>query len=260
MIRPTAVLLFVTACSSGTSHPTTTSYDELVVLFQEWRAFERPAFTDGVPDYSPAAMTAQRRALADYQDRLGAFDTSAWPVEQQIDHHMVQAELNGLDFDHRVRRPWARNPSFYTTIFTSRSDVPAHEGPIAHGWIDLWTYEYPLSADAAAELAEGIGAIPGVLEQARVNLVEDARDLWVGGIRSMRAQSNDLAGFADRVAGTSADLDAAITAARTATDEFRTWLEDELPSKNGPSGVGKDNYTWYQKPRPPAPRASREPC
>ena len=245
MIRPTVALLFATACSSVASHPTTSNYEELVALFQDWRAFEQPTFVDGVPDYSPAAMTAQRRELTDYQARLGAFETSAWPVEQQIDHHLVRAELNGLDFDHRVRRPWARNPSFYTTIFTSRSDVPAHEGPIAHGWIDLWTYEYPLNADDAAELVDRIGAIPGVLEQARGNLVEDARDLWVGGIRSMRAQSNDLGGFADRVAGTSAALDAAIAAARRATEEFRDWLEGELPSKNGPSGVGKDNYTWY---------------
>lgn len=247
MIRPTVALLFATACGSVAGHPTTTNYDELVVLFQEWRTFERPAFVDGVPDYSPAAMAAQRRELTDYQARLGAFDTGVWPVEQQIDHRLVRAELNGLDFDHRVRRPWARNPSFYTMIFTSRSDVPAHEGPVVHGWIDLWTYQYPLSAEDAAELAERIGAIPGVLEHARANLVEDARDLWIGGIRSMRAQSNDLAGFADRVAGTSTALDAAITAARTATDEFRTWLEGELPSKNGPSGVGKDNYTWYAR-------------
>ncbi|MCZ6918342.1 MAG: DUF885 family protein [Gemmatimonadetes bacterium] len=244
-ICPTITLLLATACSNPTDHPASSSYDDLVALFHEWREFERPTFLDGVPDYSPAAMAAQHRELADYQGRLGAFDTSAWTVEQQIDHHLVRAETNGLDFDHRVRRPWARNPSFYTMIFTSRSDVPAHEGPIIHGWIDLWTYEYPLNDDDAAELAERIGAIPGVLEHAQENLIEDARDLWVGGIRTMAAQSNDLAGFANQVAGTSAELDAAIMRAREATNEFRAWLEGELPSKNGPSGVGKDNYTWY---------------
>jgi hypothetical protein len=130
-------------------------------------------------------------------------------------------------------------------IFPSQSDVPAHEGPVIHGWIDLWTYDYPLNAEAAAELAARLGAIPPILEQARANLVEDARDLWVMGVRAMRGQSRDLRSLASRVVGTSNELDEAVSAARDATDEFTAWLESEAPSKTGPSGVGADNYTWY---------------
>ena len=130
-------------------------------------------------------------------------------------------------------------------IFTNQSDVPAHEGPVLHGWIDLWLYDYPLSADDAAELADRIGALPTVLDRARENLVEDAGDLWRGGIRNMTGQRGDLEEFATRVAGSSADLDAAIGRARDATGEFVDWLEAELPLKTGPSGVGRENYTWY---------------
>ncbi|MFC1661707.1 DUF885 family protein [Gemmatimonadota bacterium] len=225
----------------------TVAYEDLVALYQEWRAFQRPQFVDGVPDYSPEAMARQHRELAEYQARLAALDTSDWSVAQQVDHHLVKAEMNGLDFDHRVLRPWARNPAFYMMVFTAQSDVPAHEGPVLHGWIDLWTYEYPLSPDAAAELTARLGTIPELLEQARVNLVEDARDLWMGGIRSMAGQAADLASFADRVAGTSAELDASIGAAIEATEDFRVWLEQEAPSKTGPSGVGVENYNWYLK-------------
>ena len=32
-----------------------------------------------------------------------------------------------------------------------------------------------------------------------------------------------------------------------ATGSFISWLEDRAKYKNGPSGIGKDNYTWYQK-------------
>ena len=35
--------------------------------------------------------------------------------------------------------------------------------------------------------------------------------------------------------------------ARKATDEFVAWLEKLAPTKTGPSGVGKENYTWYQQ-------------
>lgn len=221
------------------------TYEDLVALFQEWREFESPPLVNGVPDYSPRAMAMQRAELRRFQSRLAAFNVADWPVSQQIDHRLVQAEMNGLDFDHRVRRPWARNPAFYTMIFPARSDVPAHEGPVVHGWIDLWKYAYPLSPSSAADLALRLRTIPLLLAQARVNLIEDARDLWRGGIRAMAQQVADLDALGAKVAGTSAELDAAIGQARDATLQFKAWLEAQLPSKKGPSGVGKEHYTWY---------------
>jgi hypothetical protein len=38
-----------------------------------------------------------------------------------------------------------------------------------------------------------------------------------------------------------------IEACKVATDELILWLETRAPEKTGPSGVGKDNYTWYQQ-------------
>ncbi len=223
------------------------THDGLVRLFEEWREFERPEFIDGVPDYGVAAMSSQHAELPDWLARLEALDPDRWRVAEQIDWHLVRAEMNGLDFDHRVRRPWARDPAFYVMIYEAESDVPAHEGPVIHGWIDLWTYGYPLSSTDADELARRIGTIPELLDQAKVNLTGDARDLWLAGYRSFEAQSADLAALRENVAGTSAELDNAIAAARRATDEFRAWLESEAPSKTGPSGVGKENYTWYMR-------------
>jgi len=123
-----AVALGLAACA-GRSAPSSSTYDDLVTLFQEWRAFQQPKLVDGVPDYSAGAMRAQRRELANYRRRLAAIDPGAWPVAQQVDYQLVRAEMNGLDFDHRVHRPWARNPAFYVTVFLSQSDQPAREGP-----------------------------------------------------------------------------------------------------------------------------------
>ena len=220
-------------------------YGSLLALFEEWRELERPRFVDGVPDYTSAAMAGQVGELAAYRARLEAIAIGSWPVAQQIDWHLVRAEMNGLDFDHRVRRPWANNPVFYVMIFTAESDVPAHEGPVIHGWVDTWTYDYPLSPADAAELAERIASIAPLLDQARSNLVGDGRDLWRMGVRSIRGQVRDLTSFGERVAGTSQALDSAVREAIAATDRFAVWLEQQLPSKNGVSGIGKDNYTWY---------------
>jgi len=222
------------------------NHQDLIQLFDDWRDFERPVFVDGVPDYAADAMSRQHEQLENWQDRLIDLDPARWSIEQQIDWHLVRAEMNGLDFDHRVRRPWARDPAFYVTIYSAESDVPAHEGSVIHGWVDLWTYEYPLSSSDAAELAERIATVPVLLEQARENLEDsNAADLWMAGDRSFRGQTAELTAFAEQVAGTSRDLDRAIVSARDASEEFRFWLESEAPSKTGPSGVGKDNYTWY---------------
>jgi hypothetical protein len=241
-----ALLLATVVTVTPTDLDAQSSYDDLVPLFQEWREFERPDFVAGVPDYTAPAMAAQQHELASWKERLWAFDIDGWPVERQIDWHLVRAEMNGLDFDHKIRRPWARDPAFYVMMYPSESDVPAHEGPVIHGWIDTWTYEHPLSEGDAAELAGRFGAIPRVLEQARGNLAgSNARDLWHAGIRSFHGQAADLRAYAERVAGASGALDRALAEAARASDDFADWLEGELPGKTGPSGVGRDAYTWY---------------
>ena len=222
------------------------SHADLIQFFVEWRAFEMPDFVDGVPDYSATAMGRQHAQLPQWQLRLNALAPDSWPVTEQIDWHLVRAEMNGLDFDHRIRRSWARDPAFYVTLFLAESDVPAHEGAVIHGWVDTWTYDYPLSDADAAELADKIGAIPALLEQARTNIADsNARDLWLGGIRAFNGQARDLVAFGEQIAGTSADLDQAIADARAASEAFRDWLEEGAPSRTGPSGVGPEDYTWY---------------
>jgi hypothetical protein len=243
-----AIGLLVVSVPGAKAQAATRSWDDLVALFREWRAFERPAFADGVPDYSAPAMARTQAELRSWKERLWAFEIEDWPVEQQIDWHLVRAEMNGLDFDQKIRRPWARDPAFYVMMYPSESDVPAHEGPVIHGWIDTWTYALPLSQSDAAELTSRFEVIPPLLEQARTNLAgSNARDLWEAGIRSFRSQAADLRAYGRAVAGTSAALDRALEEAARASDAFSDWVEAELPGKTGPSGVGPEAYTWYMR-------------
>ncbi len=222
-------------------------YEDLVSLFAEWRAFQRPKLVNDVPDYTPNAMTAQRQELASWQKRLMAIDTTGWPVAQQVDWHVVRAEMNGLDFDHRVLRPWANNPAFYVTVFNEQSDQPAREGPFAYGAIELWTYKFPLSTEDADRIDRGIKAIPPLLEQARRNLVGDGKDLWTYGAKSLRQQSGELDALSARLTNDQAALKADVQRAKEATDALAAWVEAQTASKSGPSGVGIDNYNWYLK-------------
>ncbi len=246
---PLVVLLLALSGLAGAVHAEPgPAYAELLELFSDWREFESPPLLDGAPDYTAGRFDARDAGYRALRARLDAFDIADWPVSQQVDWHLVRAEMNGYDFNRRVLKPWARDPAFYNSIWTYRSDVPAHEGPTHHAVVELWSYEFPLSAADSARLAEELAVIPPLMEQAQVNLVGNARDLWITGIRDIRAQRAVLDDLAKRSgADAGEELTAAIEAAAAATDELIAWLEQEAPSKTGPSGIGKDNYTWYQQ-------------
>ena len=163
-------------------------YEDLLKVFTEWREFQKPRFVEHVPDFTAAAMAEQKRRLPEFQRRLASIDTSGWPIPQQVDWHLVRAEMNGLDFDHRVLRPWANDPAFYVTVFPDESDQPAREGPFAEGSVELWSYAFPLSAKDAETIGAGLRAVPALLSQARTNLVGNGKDLWTFGARDMRQQ------------------------------------------------------------------------
>ncbi|MEO8452144.1 MAG: hypothetical protein ABI647_20300, partial [Gemmatimonadota bacterium] len=228
-----AGLLLIVGCTGGTAERPAPRYQDLSALFQEWRRFQQPKLVEGVPDYSPAAMAAQRQELAVMQERLAAIDTAGWSIPQQVDYRIVKAEMNGLDFDHRVLQPWARNPAFYVTVFPDESDQPAREGPVTAGAIELWSYRFPLAADDARKVGDGLRTIPKLLEQSRTNLVGNAKDLWVYGTRSIRQQSADLAALSPKVQGTA--LAADVARAKEATDSFAVWLDRQAGSKTEPS-------------------------
>jgi uncharacterized protein (DUF885 family) len=242
--RLTLIPLAVLTACAPVERARPVRYEDLTALFTDWREFQKPVLVDGVADYSAAAMATQHRGLAAFQQRLAAIDTTGWPVSQQVDYHIVRAEMNGLDFDHRVLRPWERNPAFYVAIFPSQSDVPAREGPVAFGAIELWTYEFPLTPERTADLRAKMQTLPTVLTRARQNLSGNAHDLWVAGTRALREQSGDLAALEPRVS-TSPELLEDVRRARAATDSFVSWLESQTPAKTGPSGVGVAEYDWF---------------
>jgi len=223
-------------------------YQDLATLYQDWRAFERPPMLDGAPDYTREQFAQRQPRFEELRERLNAIDPSAWPIPQQVDWQLVRAEMNGYDFNRRVLQPWARDPAFYQTVWMARSDVPAHEGPTHHALTEFWTYDLPLSESAQQRLIGDLRVIPPLYRQARRNLTGNARELWIAGIRIIRDQMADLDTIAAATGGLeNAELDTAIGDARSATAELVEWLEEEAATRTGPSGIGKEQYTWYQQ-------------
>lgn len=241
-----ACFFLLPACKPSHSAPDTNEYKHLTALFKEWRTFENPPLREGAPDYTAATFKKRRPQFEQLRAKLAAIDTAGWPVPQRVDWLIVWAEMNGYDFNERILQPWTRDPAYYKSVWTSRSDVPAHEGPTHHRTTELWTYTFPLTPDERSRLLGDLQVIPPLNAQAKINLTGNARDLWIAGIRDIRRQSDDLKKILEQ-AGVSEDeaLRSAIESAINSTDDLADWLETEAKTKTGPSGIGKEHYTWY---------------
>ncbi|MGH1363728.1 MAG: DUF885 family protein [Calditrichia bacterium] len=243
-IVATLLFGFLLVTANEVKSPEKNDYATLLSLFEEWRNFETPPLVNGVPDYRAETFARRHIELKKMQKRLAAIDAGGWSIPEQVDYQIVQAEMNGMDFNIRVLKPWVRDPAFYTSIWTYQSDTPAHEGPTNHAAIELWQYDFPLSKSSEKELRKELESIPPFLDQAKINLIGNARELWIGGIGNLKEQSENLESLKDKTKKTSRNFKKAIRKAIGATDNFVKWLEKESANKTGPSGIGKDHYTW----------------
>src|SRR5256885_16261596 len=162
ILRQWRTLMMFLAVAYAHAAGAANDYGSLLKLAQDWRGFEQPVKSNCTPDYGVAAMAAKGATLPTYRARLHELDTRGWPAAQIVDYRLIEAEMNGLDFDLTVRQPWARDPSFYATVFGERSDVPQHEGVTAAPAIDLFAFQFPLSRADQRNLTCLLGAVPAL--------------------------------------------------------------------------------------------------
>jgi len=229
-------------CATG-SAAASGDYDDLVDLFEEFRAFQDAALETGLADYTPAAVAERFRDLKPFGERLAAFEVDAWPVWQQVDYHLVRAEMNAMEFHHRVLKPWARDPGFYS-ILSGDAGASMNSGGFA---LRLFRAELPLPEHHVARYRATLRALPGIYEQARTNLTEasaDLADLAVyNGVREVEIFNE----IASRLQDHHPELAAAATRAGETLRDFVTWLGETKHRMTAPAGVGKDNYSWWMR-------------
>ncbi len=247
MNRPTrhsfSLLALVTAivisgCSLPQAPPDaaapSTRYAGLEELFEAFRDFQQPEVGAGVLDFSPRAIEARYQELATYQSRLAAIDASGWPVPQQVDYHLVRAEMNGMEFQHRVLSPWSLDPGFYNDLL--------HR---IRGWEEL-----PLSDDGASALRQGLGTVPGLLDQAKENLGDFSRvagDLATLALLSLDDTRGEFERLSHELAEHHPDLVESAKGALAAIDAYGEWIKENQPRMTARAGVGKENYSWLMK-------------
>ena len=219
----------------------------LETLFNDWREFENPPLLNGAPDYTSKAFNNRMPEFRELRDRLNEIDKSTLDTQSKVDWTLIWAEMNGFEFNYRVLKPWERDPAYYKSVWMNRSDVPAHEGPTHHSVIEIWQYSFPLTDGDSRKLINELKIIPPLNEQAKLNLIGNAKDLWIAGIRDIDTQIDNLQSIITfQGINKNKDLLDIINDAIESTKSLSIWLRNESLKKNGPSGIGKDNYTWYQ--------------
>ena len=245
ILSVTILLHFVATIQTNAQQTKTESYQTLLQLCKELRILERTSLPNAVPDYRSQTIIKTQQTLLQYKGRLQKTDTTGWPINQQVDYVLLRAEMNALDYNCRILKPWVRDPAFYVLVFNEQSDTPDHEGPTSFAAIELWNYTFPLSINDAKKLTAQLKIIPPLYEQAKINLTGNARDLWSAGTGDIKGQMELLDELTKKTTNDSYELKNAIATAKQATLKLIDWLQKELPKKNGPSGIGKENYTWH---------------
>jgi hypothetical protein len=231
-------------------------HQDLVALHAEFQELKKPKVTAGVPDFSPKAMEAQRLKLLGLRRRLDAINPKPWPVAEQVDYRVVRAQMDALGFEHRVLRPWARDPGFYVDLLR----------PVAYTRL-------PVPAEKLGDFRTQLQAVPGIVRQATSNLGGDAKgsslpsvapELASLAIRNLTKHDGvgheqpelpvppaGVAGFykllADSIDKHHPELAEDARTAYEGVNYFTAWLEGNLKGMKGKAGIGLANYNWYLK-------------
>ena len=231
---------YCSAGDGGIDVAANSTHEDLVSLFLEFRDFQEVEILNGVPDYTAAAMDEQKRGLKTFQCRLAAFDIKDWPVSQQVDYHLVRAEMNGLDFFHRVLRPWSRDPLYY---------MPNQGCSVFRmtGLSRLRRARLPLTSDRLPDFRIILQAVPAIYEQAKENLRDVPEDFANLAIHFIDREASNYHNLAAQLAEYHPELVPDAEQAANAVIDYGKWLEDNKSNMTGPAGIGVENYNWWLK-------------
>jgi len=220
-------------------------WEQLLGVHREFLELRDAGMKGNAHDFSPATVQMRASKLRKLQSDLLAISPKTWAVPRKVDWVLVRTELNDLDFDYRVVRPWSRDASFYLDFFATLA------------YVDL-----PLQGEKLTSLQDQLRAVPEIVHQAEQNLTEGGGDLTdiaifhlehydgVGQGEPVRnPQPQGVLGwYADLLARAqkqqpelAGDVEKALGAAR----HYHDWLVANRARLNKPSAVGLENYNWY---------------
>ncbi len=213
--------------------------------FYRWRQQNFPVWSSDqglhtwdaqLTDYSAAALAKRRAYVASLLGQVGAADIAAWRKDDQVDWILFRAQLEGLDFDGRVLRPEATNPTAYVD-------------EASNAIFSLLKKEYDTPAAHARSAMARFRAMPRLFASARRNLTAPVHlyaQLAIESAHSIAPLFTESVEPLRRALPESerAAFDAARDEALRSVAEFAGWLEKRLPSMPQWKPMGEANYNY----------------
>jgi hypothetical protein len=215
--------------------------------FWTWRAANQPASGDDiprivrprdwVPDWSVTTVAARRKALRGFEGEWRALDTTRWSRSAQVDYRLVGSALARVHWELDVTRGWRRNPLFYLeqTIGALHEDLLRPP---------------PFDTVRTRELVRRLERIPRTIQDGKANLTDAVAPfarLAIAALTGIRPRLDSVGRALGPllVGPDAARMPAALAAASTALEGYRTWLEQRLPGLPEPTAVGREAYVGF---------------
>ena len=218
-------------------------YKDLLEVFIELRKLQDPVLNNGVPDYTPKAMASQKKSLVLLLNNMQMIDTTGWSIHDRVDFHLVLAEMKALEFHHRIYRPWARDPGFYSF----RSGDAGASMNVESFIRPLFDSEASLTNDQKNKTIKFLKIVPEIFQQARVNLIDGCSDFADLAIRNGEGEARMFENFAEKFNNIHPDLASDLKLVASEIRLFGKWLYENKHTMTSPAGVGKENYSWWMK-------------
>ena len=218
-------------------------YKDLLEVFIELRKLQDPVLNNGVPDYTPKAMANQKKSLEVLLNNMQMIDTTGWIIHDRVDFHLVLAEMKALEFHHRIYRPWARDPGFYSF----RSGDAGASMNVESFIRPLFDSEASLTNDQKNKTIKFLKIVPEIFQQARAKLIDGCRDFADLAIRNGEGEARMFENFAGKFNNIHPDLASDLKLVASEIRLFGKWLYENKHTMTSPAGVGKENYSWWMK-------------
>ena len=237
-------VVFVLLVGSGLAQANA-GYEKVVEIFHAVENYRQPLLTKKNLDYSPNAVEARHAQLRALRKQLDGIDPSAWSVSERVDYLLVRSQLDKLEFEFRVLRPWSRDPGLYVDLVR---EIP---------YVNL-----PVAGKKLEQLRAQLSDVPNILAHGKSNLTGAAGELAKLALRDLEKSdgvNHEQAFRAVPPAGVlgwyddleqqaktkQADLLPLVVTAHNAVKDFHAWLQRNLPRMTAPAGIGAKEYDWY---------------
>jgi len=228
-------LLILAVAGFGAFAQSDAEYTGFESLFEEYREFQGQTRGGGAAsDYTPDKMEQEYRELKSFQKRLADIESSGWTISNQINYHLARAEMNGLEFRHKVTKPWALDPGFY-------NDILPRVGR---------RQRLPLSDEGLKRLRTRLQELPVFFEQAKKNLQplsNVAAGLGTVAVLSLGDSRESYVSLAAQAAELQPELVPDAEKALGEIDGYIDWINANKSKMTAKAGVGKENYNWLMK-------------